>query len=223
MEKTQIINALSNHYLFAPLTNAQHENVLHHARIQNYTESSLIFHKNQPAHYFYYVINGGVRLYFSAPDGKEKTVRIFEKGSSFAEALMFMNRDSYPANAAAITNTQLLAIDSHHYRKMIIETPALATALLGHCCEHIHNLSRQIEMLSVLDASSRLTQYLRHQLPANAKNGTILRLPMAKKELAEFLAIRPETLSRVMRQLEIEGALERCADGFIVRDIQKIK
>ncbi|SUO94112.1 Crp/Fnr family transcriptional regulator [Suttonella ornithocola] len=160
MNKEILLAAVSQHYLFAPLNTQQKQDLLAHSRVQSFAQGAIVFQKNSPAKAFYFVLEGGVRLYFSAPDGKEKTVRIFEAGDSFAEALMFMQRTSYPANAMTIAPSQLLAVDSAYYREMIVNNSALATALLGHCCEHIHQLSRQIEMLSVLDARSRFIEYI---------------------------------------------------------------
>lgn len=207
MNQTDTLALLSDHYLFSPLEAESRQKLLKNSHIHKYPANSLVFQKDESANHFFVILRGSVRLYFSSPDGKEKTVRIFSQGSSFAEALTFMRRDSYPANAMTMEESELLAIDSETYRNMLAENPDLAVALLAKCCEHIHMLSRQIEMLSVLDARSRLLEYLRQQLPDNAKDGVKFPIPMNKKELAEFLAIRPETLSRLLRQLENEHIL----------------
>lgn len=222
MNQSDILATLAGHYLFAPLTPEVRLDIVKHSRVLNLAADSLVFQKDSLAASFYLILSGGVRLYFSAPDGKEKTVRIFEAVSSFAEALMFMKRDGYPANAMTIAPSTLLAIDSRYYRELIVKNGELAVALLGHCCEHIHALSRQIEMLSVLDARSRLLEYLRQQLSPAAKTPVELQIPMNKKELAEFLAIRPETLSRLLRQLENERILQWNAEAAVVLDPQAV-
>ncbi|SUO92362.1 Crp/Fnr family transcriptional regulator [Suttonella indologenes] len=216
MRELEILAQIENHHLFAPLNAEQRKSLLANSRVQQYQEDALIFNKNEATSAFFFILEGAVRLYFSAPDGKEKTVRIFEKGSSFAEALMFMARDSYPANAMAVMPSKLLVVNSHFYRKMISQHADLAVALLAKCCEHIHLLSQQIEMLSVLDARSRFVQYIRQQLPVNAGDGYRLYIPMPKKDLAQYLAIRPETLSRLIRQLENEEILQWQQQNYVV-------
>lgn len=214
---------LSHHYLFDYLDISEQNALLAHSRQLNFSEGGLIFQKNSPARYFYFILEGAVRLYFSAPDGKEKTVRIFYKGMSFAEALMFMGRDSYPANAMALEKTQLLAIESAFYREMIEQSPKLAVSLLGRCCEHIQNLSQQIEMLSVFDSRSRFLQFLIHKLPNSADDGVVIPLGFSKKELAQYLALRPETLSRLFRQLEQERLIAwKTQNQVIIPDIKAL-
>lgn len=216
MREVDILARIEQHHLFAPLSQEQRKAMLNHSHVQQYTEDALIFNKNEAAASFYFILEGAVRLYFSAPDGKEKTVRIFEQGMSFAEAMMFMGRDSYPANAMAVMPSKLLVVDSQFYRKMIAQNADLAIFLLAKCCEHIHLLSQQIEMLSVLDARSRFVQYIRQQLPVNAGDGYRLYVPMPKKDLAQYLAIRPETLSRLIRQLENEDILQWQQQNYVV-------
>lgn len=166
-----------------------------------------VFQQGEKAEYFYVVLAGRVRLFFSAPDGKEKTVRHFLPGQTFAEALMFMARDSYPANAMTLEETQLLPVRSATYRSVLLNNPQAAFQMLGRMSEHLHTISRQVEMLSVFDAGMRVLTYLNRQLPPDARPGESYPQPMAKKALAEYLAIRPETLSRLIKQFEQNGYL----------------
>ena len=94
---------------------------------------------------------------------------------------------------------------------------------MGTMAEYVQILSSQIEMLSVFDARTRLLHYLRDHMQGERKNGTLYPLDINKKDLAEYLAIRPETLSRLLKQLEQEAVLVWDQRGVTVHDWAKLK
>lgn len=216
------IQFLENHYLFLGLDKTTRKIVFQNAFIKKVSAKSFVFQKNDKATNFYVIYEGSVRLFFSAPDGKEKTVRVFRTGQSFAEAIMFMNRDNYPANAMALTDSTLITFNINDYRQQIIDNPKELLAMLGHFSKHIQGLSAQIEMLSVLSARNRIILYLRQQIPPNTQNGDSIVISQPKKDFAEFLAIRHETLSRLLRQLEEEGILQWHQNHLVLLDVDKI-
>lgn len=196
---------LNAHYLFSPLSAEAKKEVARHSRIRNYHAQNLIFTKNEPTQDFFIVVSGSVRLFFSTPDGKEKTIKIFRPPQSFGEALMFMRRETYPAHAMAMEdNTTLIAINSKSFLDLLLQNPDSSLLVMASLSEHVHTLTQQVEMLSVFDARTRLLNYLNRQLPPMPKNNVSYPLSLNKKQIAEYLAIRPETLSRILKQLEQE-------------------
>lgn len=195
---------LNNHYLFASLSQEQKQEVMRYSKVREYQAGNIIFAKNEQVLAFYLVLEGSVRLFFSTPDGKEKTIKTFHPPQTFAEALMFLQHDTYPANAMALENTKLLAINSKRFAELLLTHPSLCLTIMGSLSSHVHSLSQQVEMLSVFDARTRLLNYLTHLLPPAPQRHLEYPLPMSKKQIAEYLAIRPETLSRLLKQLEID-------------------
>lgn len=214
---------LEKHYLFAGLDKPTRKMVFQKAFVKKIPANSFIFQKNDTATNFYFISKGSVRLFFSSPDGKEKTVRVFQSGQSFAEAIMFMNRNTYPANAMTMTDTTLIAFNIKDYYQQVADNPKKLLAILGHFSTHIQNLSGQIEMLSVLDARNRVMLYLRQQAPPHIQDGESIAISQSKKNFAEFLAIRHETLSRLLRQLEDEGIVQWHQNHLVLLDVEKIR
>ncbi|MDO4435138.1 MAG: Crp/Fnr family transcriptional regulator [Cardiobacteriaceae bacterium] len=196
---------LESHYLFSPLDKEQKQEIMRYSKVRDYQAGNLIFAKNETVQAFYVVLEGSVRLFFSTPDGKEKTIKTFHPPQTFAEALMFLQRDTYPANAMALETTKLLAINSKRFAELLLSHPPLCLTIMGSLSSHVHTLSQQVEMLSVFDARTRLLNYLTLLLPPAPQKHRAYPLSMSKKQIAEYLAIRPETLSRLLKQLELDG------------------
>ena len=216
-------DVFEKHYLLAPLSPIDRQRLTQRQHRRRYPAGSMIFTKNQKTTDFFLVLSGTVRLYFSAPDGKEKTVKLFSRGQSFGEALMFMQHDTYPANAVATEDTELLVINNREFREILLKNVELCLAMMGTMAEYVQMLSMQIEMLSVFDARTRLLHYLRDHMQGEQKNGKLYQLAINKKDLAEYLAIRPETLSRLLKQLEQEAVLVWDQRGVTVHDWAKLK
>jgi transcriptional regulator, Crp/Fnr famil len=214
---------IDKHYLFAAMSDADRVRLTHRKNRRHYHAGSMIFTRNQATTDFFLVLSGTVRLYFSAPDGKEKTVRLFRRGQSFGEALMFMRHDTYPANAVATEDTELLVINNREFREILLGNNELCLAIMGTLAEYVQTLSGQIEMLSVFDARTRLLHYLREHLQGERKNGVLYPLNINKKDLAEYLAIRAETLSRLLKQFEQERVLIWDQRGVTVYDWAKLQ
>lgn len=215
MEPQQLA-ALKSHPLFAHMPEETREIILRASRPVRLDANRLVFQQGSKAEFFYLVVSGTVRLFFSSPDGKEKTVRLFDQGKIFAEALMFMQRETYPANAMTVEPSVLLPIRSETYRSVLMDNPAVAFQMLGRLSDHLHAISRQVEMLSVFDAGTRVLTFLNQQLPPDTTAGASYSQPMSKKALAEYLAIRPETLSRLIKQFEQSGYLRWKQDTITI-------
>lgn len=209
---------IARHYLFSALNDAERAYLIRDCARQHIEAGSLIFQKGETASRFYLLIKGQVRIYFATPDGREKTIRTFSAPESFAEAVMFMHHDTYPANAATISDCELLVIRIHTFKTLLDERPVLYSSIIGHLIQHIQILNQQLEMLSVMDSKGRLLKYIDHQLPPNWHNKTTYPMPMNKKDLAEYLAMRPETLSRTLKSIEQDGTLIWGKDGVTLLD-----
>lgn len=204
---------IAKHYLFSALNDAERDTLLKDASRQRYRANSLIFQKGEAASAFYLIIEGEVRIYFATPDGREKTIRTFAAPNSFADAVMFMHHDTYPANAATISDCELLAVRIDSFRDILENRPELYSAIIGHLIAHIQILSEQVEMLSVMDSKQRLLRHIKQLLPPNWRNNHTYPISMSKKDLANHLAMRPETLSRTLRHVEEDGTLIWGKDG----------
>lgn len=205
--ETQHTDFLKKHPLFAYMPDEARELILRQSRPWQLDANQMVFQQGGRADCFYLVLSGRVRLFFSSPDGKEKTVRHFLPGQIFADALMFMERETYPANAMTLEPSQLLPVRSAAYRSVLLDNPGVAFQMLGRLSDHLYTIGRQVELLSVFDAGTRVLTYLNLQLPPDARAGESFPQPMAKKALAEYLGIRPETLSRLIKQFEQSGYL----------------
>lgn len=212
--RKQALIYMKQHYLFSGLSHETQVDLLRQSKVIEYQPSTLIFSKDEAALYFFLILQGQVRVYFSTPSGREKTIKTFSSSQSFADAVMFMQQDLYPANAITQSHCQILSIRIDLFRSLLRKKPELYMSIIHHLIHHVQLLSGQLNMLSVMDSKQRLLYYIDQKLPIHRENGTVYPLKISKKELSDYLAIRPETLSRNLKQLEKEEILKWDSQGI---------
>lgn len=194
---------LQRSLLFARLEPAQLERVVQHAVRVRLQEGEPLFEQGDPARRFYLLVSGQIKLYRLSPAGNEKVIDIVTPGNTFAEALMFLDRPRYPVGAQALRPTELISIDAGVYAQILRGSVELCFNLLGDMSQRLRGLIREIDELSLHSATGRVASYL-YELAAK---GDSFELPVAKQVIASRLSVKPETLSRIIKNLSSDGII----------------
>ncbi len=166
-------------------------------------KKEIIFLEAQKGSNLYFLITGNIKLYKTNEEGKEAVIHFVEPGEFFAEIILFLE-NRYPVSALAIKNSYLLSIDSSKLFKLVEQSPDFAMKLIGVFAQRLNYMANIIKNLSIMDTKEKFLNYL--DTIKNRDNTATLNIP--KQEIALLLGIKPETFSRVLRQLSDEGAIE---------------
>lgn len=170
------------------------------ARRLTFSAGQTIFLQGQPSRAFYSVRCGAVKVFRLSPDGREQVLHHLVDGRTFAEAAV-LSMPVYPASAVAIeADTRLIEIGAERFLPLFRSEPRLAAAMVSSLSVWLIQMAERVEELSVSSASARLAHYLLRQPSTCPGQGSVVELPMSKKELAAHLAIQPETLSRILKR-----------------------
>lgn len=214
---------LRSHPLFEPLSEEQLKELLGTSQLLNLEKGDLLFHQGDPAHAFYFVISGCVKIYRLTPDGQEKVLEIVGDRQTFAEAMMLMDTTNYVASAQAVGPTQLYRLANSTYMHLLENNSRLTFALLGKLCVRLHQRVNEIETLSLKNATHRVVRYLLTQLVRVQDASNSFELPMAKQLVAGHLSIQPETFSRIIRRLIDEEIIAQDGRLISVLDRQRLE
>jgi CRP-like cAMP-binding protein len=200
-----MIDALRNTPLLSRLSDVQMQRVSAHAAQQSLDEGQWLFSQGDPAKRFYLVQKGQIRLFRLSPEGAEKVIEIVSPGQTFAEALMFLNAPRYPVCAAALGPAEVIAIDARDFAAMLRESVDTCFVVMGTLSQRLRGLIGEIDNLTLHSAKSRVARYL---LAHCAEDRRAFELDVRKGVLASRLSVKPETFSRVVKQLSQDGAIE---------------
>jgi CRP-like cAMP-binding protein len=80
----------------------------------------------------------------------------------------------------------------------------------------------EIDALTLQNATLRFTNYLLHQIPAGADHAVTLKLGAPKHVIASRLSIKPESLSRILSNLQREGRITVNDNLIHIKDIRTL-
>lgn len=212
-------SALRSHHLCSSLSGHDLEKLAQSCRLVKLDSEESLFHQGAEAQHFYLVLSGTIKLFRVSPDGLTKVIEVVRQGEAFAEALMFLQQKAYPLNAEAMGKTEVVSIPSLLYKELILATPECAMGVMGNMAMKLHRRINEIETLTLQNTRHRLGNYLFGLLPDPAATSGEIQLPMAKQLIASQLAMQPETFSRLIKEMKVQGLISVKGSRIEVHDV----
>lgn len=206
--------------LLASLSDKQMARVHRHSNEIKLEEGHSIFIQDDPVNNFYLVKTGQIKLFRVSPKGEEKIINILTDGQIFAEALMFMHQAHYPVSATALSQSEIIGIDAKDFKIMLHDSVDTCFLMLSDMSTRLQGLIHEIDTLSLNTGTCRVASYILSSLPAGEN---IVILDVAKNVLAARLSIKPETLSRILKELSHQGILSVDGVKLTILDRQSLK
>lgn len=213
---------LRRHPLFGGLDDDQMTRLVNTAHLEHLEEGQLLFASQQQARHFFLVRNGSIRLYLSTPDGTEKVLHLVAPGETFAEAITFMDGQCYPVNASALGKSEVIAFSNNTFRDILRESTDTCFRLMADMSSWLKRQLNDINALTLQNASLRFTNFLLHQAPPGQQFDISIELAAPKHVIASRLSIQPESLSRILRNMQNEGLVRVEGNIIHIPDIKLI-
>lgn len=211
--------APQKHPLFASLEPWDLEYILQHSRRVRLGHHQLLYRQDMPAHHFFFVITGRLRLYRLDASGIDRTLDSLQPGDCFAEVMIYADPPRYACYAEALKNSEVLMIPVKVYQDLVEGNPVYTRAALQHFAMRAVTRFHDLEIMTVQSARHRLIRYLIDLLPESArKEGGEIELPLPKCLVASRLAMQPETFSRILADLKSNGLVRVNRSKLFISD-----
>ena len=211
MLNDESVAIIGSSMLFRRLSADHLEQVCARAVVVNLDDGDMLFNQRDSARRFYLVQSGQIKLFQMSADGTENVIEILGAGSTFAEALMFLEKPLYPVSAQAMKPTAVISIDAKHFVSILRQSADSLLLIAADLSQRLHGLVRELNDLSLMSGTCRVANYLIKNLEDDEDS---LTLDIPKQTLASRLSVKPETLSRIFRRLTEAGVV--AIDGNIV-------
>jgi CRP/FNR family transcriptional regulator len=159
-----------------------------------------LFCEADPATAVFVVASGTVRLSKMLPDGRRQIIGFHEAGDIIGLALM----EDYPYSAEGVTPVRLRRLNRTLLDKMAEANPQLRANLFSLAARELAAAQRQILLLGRKTARERICSFLVER--QRRDDGTV-ELAMSRTDIADYLGLTIETVSRTLSQLRAEGLI----------------
>ncbi len=187
--------------LFSGLSDEALGHVTGRGKIMPAHQNSMIFLEGEQGDSFYVLIAGSVRLFKSAPDGREITVKLLAPGEIFAEVVLF-EKDRYPVSAMAVTDTTLFAMGRAAFYSLL-EVEDFRREFISVLMKKQRYLAGRILYLTAYDVEERFFRFIAEHYGRHGSYD----LTLPKKEIASAIGTIPETFSRLIQRLTTRGII----------------
>ncbi len=218
-----ILKEMRQSILLNRMDDSQFARIVDTCRVLQLDDSDTLFEQGSHLTYVYLVISGGIKLQRLAPSGDEKVLDIVQPGKTFAEAALFVGDSLYPVSAVAISPTAVVGFEAETYLQLLQESNELCINLLGNFSNRLKWMVNEVERLTLHNATFRLVEYLLSQISEKELHYTSLSLTVPKRVIASLLSMKPETLSRTLKELSNSGLLRLKGTQIELLDIDRLR
>ncbi|HXD44269.1 MAG TPA: helix-turn-helix domain-containing protein [Pseudolabrys sp.] len=160
-----------------------------------------IYGENEPAEYIYKVISGTVRTYKVLNDGRRQIGAFYLPGDMFGLEI----GDEHSFSAEAIVDSKVLVIKRSSVVGLAARDTDVARQLWAMTAAELQRAQDHI-MLLIKTAQERVAGFLLEMAKRSAAV-TEVDLPMSRQDIADYLGLTIETVSRTLTQLEKGAAI----------------
>jgi CRP/FNR family transcriptional regulator len=178
-----------------------------------------IFEEGERSDSAFGVSQGVVRLYKLLPDGRRQIVAFALPGDFLC--MPFVERHS--CSADAIGEVSLCRFSRDELEKLIRKSPVLTRLLLDFLARQLDIARDQLLLLGNGSAEEKVAIFLvdwRKRLERLAPVPHPLPLPMPRQDIADFLGLKLETVSRTLAKLEQKNVIRLVPKGVFLNGLE---
>ncbi|GBD41820.1 Transcriptional activatory protein AadR [bacterium HR39] len=161
-----------------------------------------LFHEGDPAHSVFTLTGGHLRLSRLLADGRRQVTGFLLPGDFLGLAF----RDTYVATAEALDAAVLCTFPRTAFEDFLARHPRFEHELLARARSELAAAQEQMLVLGRKTARERLATFLVQLARRHGTGGrAVLHLPMGRADIADYLGLTVETVSRTFSAFRREG------------------
>ena len=192
------------------------------ADVLNALRGQQIYGPKRPANGVFIINEGAIRLFRMMADGRRAIIRFLFPG----DLLWVGSNDLQAFEAEAVIDSHLSWFAGDIINKLMHEAPQIRAFLLDHITEDLRCLQNQLVTLGRKSAVERVAFFLTMLAARQCQRGMPIDpvlLPMSRSEIADFLGLTTETVSRSFSQLKAIGNISVQDQGAVhIHDVERL-
>ncbi|WP_244464297.1 helix-turn-helix domain-containing protein [Bradyrhizobium japonicum] len=185
-----------------------------------YKKGQEIYGEGEPARYFYQVRHGAVRRYKHLFDGRRQ-IGAFHLAS---DIFGWENGNAHRLSAEAIVETEVVLIPWASLEALAGANALVYRKLLEMTTSNLQHAENHMLLLGRKSATEKIAAFLL-EMDERLTNAGIMALPMGRRDIADYLGMAHETVTRTLSILRDKGVLDFIGNTqreIVIRDRQRL-
>ena len=170
-----------------------------------------IYGEDEPAEYLYKVVSGTVRSCKLLDDGRRQVTGFHMVGEVFG----LEPDEEHQFSAEAVNDSVVLVVKRSAIIGLAARDADIARQLWAMTARELQRVQNHMLVLGCMGAKQRVAAFLL-QMALRDSGGNEIELPMSRQDIADYLGMTVETVSRTMTQLENDAAIGLASSRRIV-------
>lgn len=163
-----------------------------------------LFAEGDDADSVYEVVSGMMRLFKLLPDGRRQVTGFLSAG----QLLGLAPEGVHVFTAEAITDVTVCRYKRAAFERLIDEVPGFAKRLLAATSHELHAAQDQMLLLGRKSATEKVASFLLLMADQHCDDeADEVAVPMTRSDIADFLGLTIETVSRTLTRLKQDGVI----------------
>jgi CRP/FNR family transcriptional regulator len=179
-----------------------------------------IFAEGEVADNVFGLSQGVVRLYKLLPDGRRQVVAFALPGDFLGMPLA----ERHNFSADAIGEVALCRFSRDELTKLILSNPSMMRLIIEFVTRELDMAQDQLLLLGNGSAEEKVATFLvswRNRLARLSVFSETVPLPMRRQDIADFLGLKLETVSRTLARLEQKNAIRVVPKGVFLTGLEQ--
>ncbi len=168
-----------------------------------YRRGSEVFGEGEEAEYVYQIISGAVRTYKLLSDGRRQISSFHLPGDMFG----LENGPTHRFTAEAVVETKVRITKRRSLLETIANREEGAAKVIGLVTQNLQHAENHMLLLGRKTALERVAAFL-VEMDERLSRPNVMILPMSRRDIADYLGLTLETVSRAFSILRDDGMLQ---------------
>jgi len=213
--------ALRTFPMFYGLEERSLESLARVSMMRRVPRGSAVVRAGDRTDFVYLVLSGSLKVLVSDEEGREVILSMLGPGELFGE-MGVLDDNPRSATVAAVVPSDLVVIAKSDFKRCLQENFEVCAYIMRNLVQRLRTADRKIESPALMDVYGRVARLLLEMAETVAGEKIVMR-KISKQDIAKMIGASREMVSRVMKDLQLQGFI-READGRIyLRDpIEKV-
>ena len=211
--------------IFDGLTDAERERWLARATTTTVKRGQVLARQGEPAHHFYLLETGFLKLLQLTAEGTEVIVRFVAPGEPFGGVVALGNA-AYPVTAVVVQPSTLRSWARDVVSELLVHTPQVRVNIMREMATHMTDMLTRVRELTTARVGQRLAHALlrlARQCGQPGSDGVLITQPLTRQELADLTGATLYTVSRTLAKWEADGLLESRQRRLLLKSLKGLE
>ncbi|MBX3648607.1 MAG: cyclic nucleotide-binding domain-containing protein [Rhodocyclaceae bacterium] len=167
--------------------------------------------------FVYFILSGALKVLVSDEEGREVILSNLGPGEFFGEMGVL---DDNPRSATVMTSTpcELVVVSKADFKRCLAENFDVSLYIMRSLVKRLRTADRKIESLALMDVYGRVARLLLELAEEDADGQQVVMKKISKQDIAKMVGASREMVSRVMKDLSLQGLIEEGGGRILLRE-----